>query len=69
MNKTWRRQSSAEWAARAVTDLCDKNQVWSTGWRRLRAHSDGDFRESVEEAAALHARDELFAKHVTPELA
>ena len=27
MNKVWRRQSSAEWAASAVTDLCDKNQA------------------------------------------
>ena len=34
MNKAWRRQSSAEWAARALTDLCDENKVWSTGWRQ-----------------------------------
>ena len=67
MNKAWRRQSSAEWAARAVTDLCDANQVWTTGWRRLRADGDGAFRDAVEEAAALHAHDELFAKHITPE--
>ena len=67
MNKAWRRQSSADWAARAVTDLCDANQVRSTGWRRLRAHNDGAFRDAVEEAAALHAHDELFAKHITPE--
>ena len=40
LNKAWRRQSPAEWAARAVTDLCDKNQVWTTGWRRLRTDSD-----------------------------
>ena len=67
MNKPWRRQSSAEWASRAVTDLCNANQVWLTGWRRLRAHSDGVFRDAVEEAAALHAHDELFAKHIVPE--
>ena len=67
MNKPWRRQSSAEWAARAVKDLCDANQVWATGWRRLRAHGDAHFKEAVEEAAALHAHDELFARHVAPE--
>ena len=67
MNKAWRRQSAAEWAARAMKDLLDANQVWSTGWRRLRAHSDGVFRDAVEEAAALHAHDELFAKHIVPE--
>ena len=67
MNKAWRRQSSAEWAARAVTDLCDKNQVWTSGWRRSQAHSDGDFCDAVTEAAALHARDDLFAKHIEPE--
>ena len=67
MNKAWRRQSSAECAARAVTDLLDANQAWTTGWRRLRAHSDGDFREAVEEAAALHAEGELFSKHIEPE--
>ena len=43
-------------------DLCDKNQMWTTGWRRLRAHSDAHFKEAVEDAAALHARDELFSK-------
>ena len=48
-------------------DLCDANQVWTTGWRRLRADGDGAFRDAVEEAAALHAHDELFAKHVEPE--
>ena len=42
MNKAWRRQSSAEWAARAVTDLCNMNKVWTTGWRRLCAHSDDE---------------------------
>ena len=67
MNKAWRRQSSAEWAARAVTDLLDANQVWTTGWRQLRADSDGAFRDAVEEAAALHAHDELFSKHIVPE--
>ena len=67
MNKPWRRQSSAEWAARAVKDLCNANQVWATGWRRLRAHGDAHFNEAVEEAAALHADGELFARHITPE--
>ena len=67
MNKAWRRQSSAEWAARAVTDLCDENKAWTTGWRPLRAHSDAHFKEAVAEAAALHSRDELFSKHIEPE--
>ena len=40
-----------------------------TVWRRLRAHSGDDFRVAVTEAATLHARDELFAKHITPETA
>ena len=39
-----------------------------TGWRRLRA-SDDDFLNAVTEAATVHARDELFAKHITPRLA
>ena len=67
MNKPWRRQSSAEWAARAVRDLCDANQVRATGWRRLRARGDTHFKEAVEEAAALHADGELFARHIAPE--
>ena len=33
-----------------VTDLCDKTQAWTTGWRRLRAHSDDEFREAVTSA-------------------
>ena len=45
----------------------NKNQVWTTGWRRLRAHTDGDFRDVVTEAAAVHARDELFSEHIEPE--
>ena len=61
--------SSAEWAARAVTDLCDENKAWTTGWRPLRAHSDAHFKEALAEAAALHSRDELFSKHIEPELA
>ena len=65
-NKAWRRQSSAEWAARAVTDLCDKNQVW-TGWRQLRAQSDAEFHEAVEEANELHATGALFARQIEPE--
>ena len=67
MNKAWRRQSSAEWAARAIADIVAEGRVWNTGWRQLRAHSDGAFRDAVEEAAALHAHDELFAKHIVPE--
>ena len=67
MNKAWRRQSSAEWAARAVTDLCDENKAWTTGWHRLRAGSNAEFREAVAEAVALHAHDELFSKHIEPE--
>ena len=67
MNKAWRRQSSAEWASRAVMDLYEKNQAWSTGWRRLRADSDDGFRDAVTEAAALHARDDLFSEHIEPE--
>ena len=66
MNKAWRRQSSAEWASRAVTDLLDESKAWTTGWRRLRAHGDAHFKEAVAEAAALHAHDELFAKHIEP---
>ena len=66
MNKAWRRQSAAEWAARAVTDLCDQNQAWTTGRRCLRAHSN-DFREAVTEAVALHATEELSSKHIEPE--
>ena len=41
--------------------------MWTTGWRRLRAHSDGEFRDAVTEAAALHSRDDLFSKHIEPE--
>ena len=57
MSKAWRRQSSADWAACAVTDLCDENQAWTTGSSRLRAHSNDEFRDAVTEAAALHSRD------------
>ena len=67
MNKAWRRQSSAVFSSRADTDLLGENKVWSTGWRRLRAHSDGAFRDAGTEAAALHAHNELFAKHIEPE--
>ena len=35
--QAWRRQSPAEWAARAVTYICDENKAWTTGWRPLRA--------------------------------
>ena len=64
MNKAWRHQSSAEWASRADTDLCDENKAWTTGWHRLRAGNNAEFREAVAEAAALHAHDELFSKHI-----
>ena len=67
MNKPWRRQSSAEWAARAIADILAEGKVWSTGWRQLRAHNDGAFRDAVEEAAALHSRDDLFARHIAPD--
>ena len=67
MNKAWRRQSSAEWAARAIADNLAEGKVWSTGWRQLRAHNDGAFRDAVEEAAALHSRDDLFARHIAPD--
>ena len=67
MNKAWRRQPSAERTARAVTDLCDENKAWTTGWHRLRAGSNAEFREAVAEPAALHAHDELFFKHIEPE--
>ena len=50
MNKAWRRPSSADWASRAILDLCDENQAWTTGWRRLRARSDDDFHEAVAKA-------------------
>ena len=52
MNKAWRGQSSAEWASRAATDLCDENKAWTSGWHRLRAGSNAEFREAVAEAAA-----------------
>ena len=55
MNKAWRRQSSAEWAARATIDFCADNKVWSTGWRQLRVQSDSEFLEAVEETNELHA--------------
>ena len=67
MNKAWRRQPSAEWAARALPDLCDVSQVWTTGWRHLRAHIDAEFREAVEEANELHATGDLFARQIEPE--
>ena len=41
MNKAWRRQSSAEGASRAVTDLCEKKQAWTAGWRRFREAGKG----------------------------
>ena len=53
--------------ARALTDLCDINQVWTSGWRRLRAHTDAEFREAVEEANELHATGDLFARQIEPE--
>ena len=33
----------------------------------VRDHSDAHFKEAVEEAATLHAHDELFSKHIDPE--
>ena len=46
-----------------------QNQARKTRQRRLRAPSDDDFSDAVTEAAAPHARDECFAKHITPEAA
>ena len=37
------------------------------GWRRLRADSDDDCRETVEKANELHATGDLFAKQIEPE--
>ena len=51
VNKACWRQSSAERAAGGATDLCDKNQAW-TSWRQ--------FREAVEKANELHATGDLF---------
>ena len=62
MNKAWRHQSSAERESRAVTYLCEKNQAWTTGWRRVRADSDGACRDAATDAATLHSRDDLFSK-------
>ena len=58
MNKAWRRQSSTEWASRAVTDLCNENKACATGWRPLRAHSDDDCRRACckGQRAARHWR-------------
>ena len=42
-------RQSTEWASRAVTDF-DENKARTTGWRPLRARSDGDFREAVCES-------------------
>ena len=67
MNKEWRRQSSAEWASRAATDLCEKNQAWTTGWSRLRAHSNHEFEAAVAHATELHAEGKLFSTCVEPE--
>ena len=64
MNKAWRRQSSAEWASRAVADLCEKNLAWTTGWSRLRAHSNDEFEAAVAHATELHAERELFSRHI-----
>ena len=62
MNKAWRRQSSAEWASRAVTD-----QAWTTGWSRFRAHSNDEFEAAVAHATELHAEGELYSTCVEPE--
>ena len=67
MNKAWRRQSSAEWASRAVADILAENKAWSTGWRQLRAQDDAEFHEAVEEANGLHVAGALFTRHIEPE--
>ena len=43
------------------------SHAWTTGWHRLRAGSNAEFREAVAEAAALHSRDDLFSRHIQPE--
>ena len=48
---------------------CDRNQVWRTGWRRLRAHTDAELSEAVQEANELHATGALFARQIEPESA
>ena len=50
-------------AARAVKDLCAENKVWSTGWRQLRAQSDAEFHEAVEEPTSCTP----FARQIEPE--
>ena len=52
-----------------ATDLRDENKVWTTGRHCLRAGRNAEFRDAVAEAAALHAHDELFSKHIEPESA
>ena len=41
----------------------------ATVFARMGSSRLDDFREAVEEAAALHARDELFAKYIEQESA
>ena len=68
MNKAWRRPSHRPSGHRAQSRTSwPRTRAWSTGWRQLRAHDDGAFRDAVEEATALHSRDDLFAKHNVPE--
>ena len=66
LNKAWRGQSSAYWASRAATDLCEKNHAWTTGWSRLRAHSNDEFEAAVVHATEPHAEGELFSTCVEP---
>ena len=46
--RSWRSMGRS----RCHKPLRQKPGSWSTGWRRLRAHSDADFRDAVTEAAA-----------------
>ena len=74
MRVTWARNAAGASRLSEVDRVCydrwakrTTNQVLATGWRRLRAHGDAHFKEAIEEAAALHARGDLFAKHIKPE--
>ena len=51
----------------APADLCEKNLAWTTGWSRLRAHSNDEFEAAVAHATELHAEGELFSRHIEPE--
>ena len=67
-NKAWRRQSSADWAARAVKDLCAENQGVDDWMASLACPQRCPLQRSRRRRpAALHAHDELFSRHIEPE--